>query len=404
VTAFVIAAAALAAMTVLAVVVPLVRRAPGARGTTQSEASIAVLRDQLAELERDLANGTLGREGYESARRELKRRILEDCAPEALPGERPHFGSTLALALAVPLAALLLYAWLGNPAALDPQARLAAQPHPDAAQFEAMVEKLASRLRSTPGDAEGWLMLARSYRALGRHPDAAAAFGRAEARVASDARLLTEWAESTALAAGGTLSGRPAELLARALAIDPDYGHALALAGAAAFERADWKEALAHWERLAGRLAKDSPEAEMVARSIAAAREQLGTAAPDRPEPAAPAAPARVAGRVSLAPALASQASPTDTVFIFARAAGGPPAPLAVLKKQVKDLPAEFSLDDSMAMAPSLKLSGFAEVVVGARVSKSGNAIPQSGDLQGLTRPVKVGATGVALVIDSALP
>ncbi|MGH8682561.1 MAG: c-type cytochrome biogenesis protein CcmI/CycH, partial [Burkholderiales bacterium] len=107
---------------------------------------------------------------------------------------------------------------------------------------------------------------------------------------------------------------------------------------------------------------------------------------------------------VSLAPALAAQAAPTDTVFIFARAASGPPMPLAVLRKQVKDLPLEFALDDSLAMAPNLKLSGFAEVIVGARVSRSGNATPQSGDLQGVSRPVKVGAAGVAVVIDTAVP
>jgi cytochrome c-type biogenesis protein CcmH len=91
-------------------------------------------------------------------------------------------------------------------------------------------------------------------------------------------------------------------------------------------------------------------------------------------------------------------------VFVFARAAEGPRMPLAILRKQVKDLPVEFALDDSMAMAPNMKLSSFAEVVVGARVSRSGNATPQSGDLEGLSRPVKVGASGVAVVIDNTLP
>ena len=120
--------------------------------------------------------------------------------------------------------------------------------------------------------------------------------------------------------------------------------------------------------------------------------------------PAAASGGAKVSGKVSVAPALAGKAAPTDVVFIFARAASGPPMPLAVLRKQVKDLPVEFALDDSMAMAPNLKLSGFAEVVVGARISRSGSATPQSGDLQGLSRPVKVGASGVAVVIDTAVP
>jgi cytochrome c-type biogenesis protein CcmH len=113
---------------------------------------------------------------------------------------------------------------------------------------------------------------------------------------------------------------------------------------------------------------------------------------------------AGISGTVKLAPALADKAAPTDTVFIFARPAQGSKTPLAILKRQVKDLPAAFTLDDSMAMTPSLALSNFSEVIVGARVAKSGNAIPQSGDLEGLSPPIKAGATGLTIVIDRALP
>jgi cytochrome c-type biogenesis protein CcmH len=113
---------------------------------------------------------------------------------------------------------------------------------------------------------------------------------------------------------------------------------------------------------------------------------------------------ASVAGTVKLAPSLAANAAPTDTVYIFARPAQGSKMPLAILKRQVKDLPASFALDDSMAMSPSLALSNFSEVVVGARISRSGNAMPQSGDLEGLSPPVKIGATGLTVLIDRALP
>ena len=111
-----------------------------------------------------------------------------------------------------------------------------------------------------------------------------------------------------------------------------------------------------------------------------------------------------IAGTVKLAPALASKVSPTDTVFIFARAVDGPRMPLAILKKQAKDLPVAFTLDDSMAMTPNFALSNFPSVIVGARVSKSGNATPQSGDLEGLSSAVKIGATDLAVVIDRTLP
>ena len=213
--------------------------------------------------------------------------------------------------------------------------------------------------------------------------------------------LATTSHRSAAISADGRLSGRPATLLARALAIDPDYAHALALAGAAAFEREDWKGAIAHWERLAKQFPPGSEENDTIARSLAAAREQLGQ---KPPAPAARAAPASVSVRVSLAPALAAKASPEDTVFIFARASGRGGPPLAVLRKRVRDLPAQFTLDDSMAMSPQARLSGAGEVIVGARVSRSGGATPQSGDLQGQSGVVKLGATGVSVVIDQAIP
>jgi cytochrome c-type biogenesis protein CcmH len=189
----------------------------------------------------------------------------------------------------------------------------------------------------------------------------------------------------------------------RALAIDPDQWKALALAGTAALERKDYKQAIAYWERLRKVLPPDSGMEQSVEASIAEARALAGA----KPAPKAKARVAsskEVTGKVSLAQGLAARAAPTDTVFIFARAANGPPMPLAVLRKQVRDLPLEFTLDDTMAMSPSLKLSDFPEVIVGARISRSGSATAQSGDLRGQSKPVKVGTTGIAIVIDSAVP
>ena len=420
---FLIAAAALTLVTLALLVVPLVRRRVAAPRATQSDASIAVLRDQLEELERDRASGAISAEAYEAAQRGLKLRILEDAVTETAATDRPHVAPAMALAVLLPLAAAGLYVWIGTPAAIDPQQPQAQAQHLDAGQMEAAVERLAQRLQSSPDDAEGWSMLARSYRVLGRHPDAVAAFARAEKHIAADPQRLTEWAESLALTSGGSLAGRPAELVARALAVDPDFGHALALAGAAAFERKDWKGAIAHWERLAKQFPVGSDEAETVTRSLAAARAEFAksggaasavvAAAPAPPartaavataETGKPAAKFRLAGTVSLAPALTAKTSPEDAVFIFARAAGGPPMPLAVLRRKVKELPVEFMLDDASAMMAEAKLAAIGEVVVGARISRSGNATPQSGDLQGLSRPVRIGASGIQVVIDSALP
>jgi cytochrome c-type biogenesis protein CcmH len=274
---FAAAATALTALTVALLVVPLARRRKGTPHATQAQASLEVLREDLAELERELAAGAIAKDDYEAAKRSLKVRVLEDAAPETAPADRAGIAPAIVVALALPLAALALYAWLGNPAALDPQ-RAAAEHQLEAAKIEAMVEKLARRLESSPEDAEGWTMLARSYRVLGRHEEAARAFARAEKRLAADPRLLTDWAESEALAANGRLAGRPAQLLARALAVDPEYPNALALAGAAAFEREDWKGAIAYWERLAKQLPAGSEDAGSVTRSIEAARERLAQA------------------------------------------------------------------------------------------------------------------------------
>jgi len=111
-----------------------------------------------------------------------------------------------------------------------------------------------------------------------------------------------------------------------------------------------------------------------------------------------------VSGTVSLSSDIAGKATQNDTAFVFARAAKGPKMPLAVFRKQVKDLPMAFSLDDTMAMRPGLKMSGFEQVVVVARVSKSGNPMAKSGDLEGSSGAVKPGAKGLKIVIDSVVP
>jgi cytochrome c-type biogenesis protein CcmH len=303
----------------------------------------------------------------------------------------------------------LLYLVVGTPAALGPQApaSVAGGAHnftPE--QVEKMVSDLAARLEKEPDNLEGWVVLARSYYALKRFDAAAKAFERVVKLAPDEPDLLADYADALATAGGGTLGGKPLALVKRALEIDPTHWKALALAGTEAFNRKDYGTAVAFWEKLRATAPAGSPIAESIDASIAEAR-QLGGLEPGA-KPAAPAAAAapaaRVAGKVSISPDLLGKAAPTDTVFVFARAAEGPRMPLAIVRKQVKDLPFDFALDDSMAMAPNMKLSSFPAVVVGARISKSGNATPQSGDLEGLSKPVKLGATGVAIVIDRALP
>lgn len=216
-------------------------------------ANLVIFRDQMAELEREKAEGTLADADFEQARRELQRRLLEEVGDDAtatLPASHaPSRTLAVVLLLLMPVAALLGYTLLGNPKALDP-AQTVAAPRMTPEQIDAMVAKLAERMQANPDDLQGWLMLARSYKTLGRYADAAAAYGKAEKAVNEDPDLLASYAETIAMAGGKGLSGKPLQLVERALKLDPKHGHSLFLAGAAAMEAGDNKKGIAYWEAL----------------------------------------------------------------------------------------------------------------------------------------------------------
>jgi cytochrome c-type biogenesis protein CcmH len=268
-----------------------------------------------------------------------------------------------------------------------------------AGHFQEMTEKLAARMRENPNDAEGWMMLGRAYRALERFQESSDAFRKAVALAPDNADLLADLAETLALGTGRTLAGEPTRLLERALKLDPDNDKVLALSGSAAFERKDYKAAIRHWEALLTHPSVSDELAQGLRTGIAEAR-ALSTG---KKTIAAKPAPGRVSGTVTLDSALRARAAPDDTVFVYARAAQGPRMPLAIVKMQVKDLPYNFSLDDSMAMMPEMKLSAFTEVIVGARVSKSGSAKPAAGDLEGASATVSPGANGVKVAINQVV-
>ena len=227
-------------------------RAP--RGSAdRKEANLAIFRDQLLELEREKGEGTLAEADFEQARRELQRRLLEEVEPEATAAtaasHAPSRKTAIALLLLLPILALLGYGMLGKPQALDPM-QTAVQPKMTADQINAMVAKLAERMQANPDDMQGWLMLARSYKTMGRYEDAVAAYGKAEKVINDDPELLASYAETIAMAAGKGLKGKPAQLIERALKLDPQQPHALFLAGAAAMEAGDNKKGIAYWEAL----------------------------------------------------------------------------------------------------------------------------------------------------------
>ena len=383
----------------------LLRRKAGAEAS-QRRLNIAIYRDQLDELERDRAGGALSDEDYATARDEIQRRLIEDgSAADTAPAPDTGGRATLiAIALMVPLLAGGLYAWLGNPAGLNPPQ---ARHRVSAAEIDDMVAKLAAKL-AKEDDPKGWVMLARSYKMLERYDEAAKAYGRAGAFIDKEPALLADYAD-VLVAGSGTFAGKPRELIGRALKLDPDHAHALWLSGTAAFEAGQFKQAVADWERLLAQLPPDSEEARSVQGSIGEARAKggiarpSGTARPDQP-PEKVGASATVHGRVELAAALKGKSGSNDVVMVIARPADGSRMPVAVLKARVPELPLAFSLDDSLAMSPDHAMSKFKEIVIEARISKIGMATPQSGDLLSAPQTVKVGAAGVRLMVDQIRP
>lgn len=414
---FIITAGVMTAIALAWVVVPLMRHQRTA-SIAREASNVAILRDQLQELEHDLATGAITRAQHDEARHELEARVLEESQPQPSTST-PLLSSTgrrtlWAIAAIVPVAAVALYALWGNLDAFSPMAKVDNHQHEvNAEQVDAMVGKLAARLEKEPNNAEGWMILARSYYALKRFPEAARAFEHVAQLVPDQPNVLVDYADALG-ATQQSLKGKPTELVMQALKLEPTNWKGLALAGTAAFDRTDYKQAIGYWEQLKQVLPPESEMSKSVEGSIAEAR-QLGGIKGDTASPApkiaavsapsaTPDAPAvtanKLEGTVALSPALAGRVKPDDIVFIFARPAEGPRMPLAIIKRQVKELPAKFLLDDSTAMTPNTTLTSYPKIVVGARVSRSGNAMPNPGDLEGYSAPVKAGATGLSVVID----
>ncbi len=405
----------------------------------QTPASLDKLKAQLAQIDALMAEGVLTGEAAKQSRDDLERQVLDavlhgggtDAADAESTEPRVRAPRRLVVGVTVFVLAFSAagYAWLGNrvgwqvgPGDSGEAAQASADPAAQQAQIEAMVTQLVERLKTQPDDAEGWQMLARSYGVQGRYADAIAAHKRVLALKPNDAQVLADYADALAMANNRTLDGEPSALILQAVKLDPSNVKALALAGTVAFNHADYKTAVAYWERAVQVADPASGYAQQLQGALDEARQRgglppaaaaasapaatLATATAEAASPGAapaPSAAATVTGRVSLQAALKGQVGPDDTVFIFARAPTGSRMPLAILRKKVSDLPLDFKLDDSLAMSPAARLSSVPQVVVGARISKTGNAMPSPGDFQVLSAPVAVGVSGLKLEISVAV-
>jgi cytochrome c-type biogenesis protein CcmH len=412
VTTFVLIAVAMVTVALAWVLWPLLRPR-AARSVEHAAANVSIFKDQFADLDADLARGTISAEQHAESKNELERRLLDEvhaAADSTATTRHSHRWSAAIVALIVPIAAGVLYWQLGTPAALSTSTTSAAEESRSThEQIEAMIAQVRERLAREPDNAEGWAILARTHYTMGNFSEAAAAYERLSTLRLYDADVLADYADALAMSQGRSLAGKPLQLVQRALQLDPTQWKALAMAGTEAFDRKDYKAAIDYWQRLQNTAPPDSPIAKQIQGSIDEARQRGGGASITAPlkkgDTGSGTSESRsVSGTVTLSPSLLSKVRPEDSVFVLARPADGSRMPVAVVRARVSELPLKFTLDDSRSMAPTAKISGFDEVIVTARVSRSGNAIPASGDLQSAADKVKVGARGIALTIDRAIP
>lgn len=414
---FWIICALLLLLAILFVAIPLWRGSSKNNTVPRDSANLEIFRDQIAEMDADLRNGLLSQEMYEQGKRELQSRLLDEVGEAKTVNtvivRNPLKVLALVLSILLPLASVGLYWKLGNRHALLAQESNVTAEEFAPARTESALKALEQKVIENPDDQQSLLLLARSYSEMERFPDAVAAYDKLSKLMPNEAELWADYADVLAMASGRTLVGTPTQLLNKALSIDPDNFKALALSGSAAMERGDYKATVDYWEKLLKMIPKDDENAHVVESGIQKARvlmaQKSGVKMPVQSQRAAggnQVQPGKesITGMVTLSSALKAKASPEDTVFVLVRAAQGPKMPLAIVRKQVKDLPYNFTLDDSTSMSPQMKVSNFDQVVVIARVSKSGNAMTQAGDLIGMSATIKPGTKGLKISIDQETP
>ena len=414
-TAFLFFAALMLVAALAFVLVPLLR----GRATTDAADET---RRKLKALETAKADGILTAEEYAAKRAALGEELLA-AAPTTATRAQSAFYSALAVALLLPAAAILLYRELGAPTALDP-ANLVARASEDgeghAGNIDAAIAQLAEKMKQDPSNAEGWTLLGRAYKSTQRFAQARDALKHAHDLAPDDGDIAVDYAEAIVLA--GTdrrIQGEALTLIEQAIKANPQNQKGLWLAGIADSQAGKYDDAIAKWNTLLPLLPPDSDVATSIREQIAQAQalrdgKPMPATAVAGSNPVAPKAAdnkqentsgPHISVKVALDPKLKDKVAPGDTLFVFAKAASGPPMPLAIAKLTAAQLPASVVLTDAMSMMPQMKLSTFPQIIIGARISKSGQAIAQSGDLQTLSAPLpNTRGEPVELTIDQVVP
>ena len=398
---FVIIAVILTLIAIAFVVPSLLKKKPQTSSVDRNALNVSIYKERLAELEQE----NLTTEQVAQAKQELEKTLAQDLTSAEVVSNnqaRAGWATSIIVAIAIPVLAIGTYwklgAWdLVNKAeAQATQSTQSTQSHSNKgseSEFDEMVTKLAARLENQPENLEGWQMLARSYAVMGDYAKTVQTYNKIMANFGEEPDVLSDYAEFLAQSNQGKFIGLPIQLLKTSLRVNPKHGKTLWLSGRAAMENSDYEAAIAHWQAVLVQLpASETKIIEMLESHIAKARQHIQGGN----SPAAPVAKqspdvkkvSKIEVQVNLAPELQDKIKPGDTLFIYARATTGIPMPLAILRKPASELPITVTLDDSMAMMRDKSLSSVPEITVMARISSSGTARLQSGDLVGEVTPV----------------
>ena len=375
--------------------------------------NVAITKERLNELKVELEQETITHTEYEQTKEELEQALLHDVEElniKSKPSNNESFTrlTRYFLIFSIPVIAISFYVYLGQSDLIEgAKKRVAASASSTkemVASVEDMVAKLAAKMKANPDDYEGWFMLGRSYMSMQRYEEAVDALDKANKLVPNNPVVMLRYADALTMLRGGRLSGKPFELIKKAVALKPDNLTGLWLIGMGYEEAGEYKKAISNWKRLIP-LLTDNKSIDEVNKLIRAAKKKAGISLSEVNQPKVKKVQASLKVSVGIDSSMLKNVSMDDTVFIFAKAVNGPPMPLAVARKKVSDLPIEITLDDTMAMIPSMKISNFPNVKVSARISKSGQAGAQSGDIQSKSYVVNSNQTKtIKLIISNIIP
>jgi cytochrome c-type biogenesis protein CcmH len=371
-------------------ILPPFWRKPKVKIVDFDQRNVEIAQHRLAELKENRLTGGLSQAQYDEQFSDLEQALSDDLdiVSREIQVTTQSKWIIYIVALGIPLLAGSLYFMLGNYQAVSHTAEMSVDPEATKLlEINKMVLRLAEKMKAKPNDAQGWLILGRSYKALEQYPQAADAFANAYHLLGDQAEVMLLYADALAYVNNRNLAGRPSELVYKALALEPDNLNALWLGGMAKAQEGDAPAAIKLWKKLEATLQPGSDSQQEIKNLLSSLAKDTSPGQVQK-EPEAKVSNFTLSVQVSLAPKLQKATAAEDTVFIYAQALSGPKMPLAIVRKHVSDLPLAVSLNDSMAMMPNMKLSNFASVKLLARISKSGNAMTQPNDLIGIIEQV----------------